>query len=183
VVFDFENIQIILALGNIGPEYKGTRHNVGFDFIDTWIGLDNFRENKNLKSFIKKFYSQGKTKIAALPTTMMNLSGESAISLLNYFNLQPENLLVIYDDLDISLGNFKLTFAKGPKGHNGVSDIEKKIKTQNFWHLRLGIENRTAEQRAFLTGKDYVLSMFDQNEIDILKSTFKTIIQTYLPTS
>ncbi|BCX14031.1 MAG: peptidyl-tRNA hydrolase [Candidatus Dojkabacteria bacterium] len=180
MVFDFNNIKLIIALGNIGAEYTHTRHNVGFLFVEKWVGNENFKLNPKLKCYIKQIFTREEYKYIALPNTMMNLSGDCVASLMNFYKFDLKQILIIHDDLDIKLGNFILNFGKGPKSHNGILDIENKLKSKAFWRLRIGIENRNDELRKNIPGKDYVLSRFDKDEINILDKVFNDIIETHL---
>ncbi len=168
--FNFNNIKLIIGLGNIGKEFERTRHNAGFMFVDFFTDYQTFSLNKSLNTSILK-----SSKIFAKPTTMMNNSGIAAVKLLNYFKLKPYQMLVCFDDLDISFSEYKIQFDKGPKIHNGLNSIEDYLQTQKFWRLRIGIDNRTQEIRNFQTGADYVLERFSTEEIDTLNQTFVKI--------
>lgn len=170
--FDITNIKLILCLGNIGREYTNTRHNAGFIFAKHIIGNHNLYLEKKLKSYIAKLPNK---QIVSLPTTLMNLSGSAASLILNYYKIAPFEMLVVHDDLDIPLGKSKLQFAKGPYVHNGVNDIEEKLSTDQFWRLRIGVDNRTQEQREKISGRDYVLMKMSKDEIEILKASFPLI--------
>jgi len=171
-------MKVIIGLGNPGKEYENTRHNAGFLFIDALakkLGLD-FKLNKKLKAEIAKDASW----LLIKPQTFMNLSGQAVKATLNYY-LPPENhprskprpqlpsdnyLLLVHDDLDLPLGESKLVFAKGPKKHNGVLSVEKHLGTNQFWRLRLGVNNRPLTWQG--SGADYVLSRFSKEELNLI---------------
>lgn len=135
--------------------------------------------------------------LLAKPTTMMNLSGDSVQLIANFYKIKPEEILVAHDDLDIQFGKYKIQFDKGPRVHNGVNDIENRLGTTKFWRLRIGIENRGQKSEArdqrtedknqqesskptthysqHITGRDYVLGKFSQEELQILGATFEEI--------
>lgn len=163
---DINNIKLIVGLGNIGKDYEKTRHNAGFIF------LDQFRERflPNLNWSIEKEHkaeiikTPGNEFVLLKPTTMMNNSGEAVRSIMDYFKLKPEEILVAYDDMDISLGNFKLQFNSGPKVHNGLTSVRDRLGTNGFWHMRLGIENREVKGNKGIPGQTYALQRFKPQE-------------------
>lgn len=170
-----DTIKLIAGLGNTGIEYEKTRHNVGFMFINK---LDS-REYKNEKQFraLMSAVEINENKVLLCkPTTMMNNSGTAVQNILHYFKIEPNQLLVAYDDLDIGLGDHKIQFAKGPKVHNGITSIINKIGSEKFWHLRIGIDNRTSELRKHISGADYVLGRFKQAERDKINKVLDEII-------
>lgn len=172
--FDKNKIKVIIGLGNIGKQYFKTRHNVGFDFVESLLPFLKFSENKALKSLIGKVKIGDRNVILCKPNTMMNMSGESVLKVLNYYKIEPEETLIVHDDLDLFLGTFKIQFAKGPKIHNGILSIEKRIG-KKFWRLRIGVENRTFNRDNIIPA-DYVLSKFNHNESKIIESVFEKVI-------
>lgn len=148
-------MKVIVGLGNPGIKYVNNRHNVGHMVIDE---LQNLKlKDKTLKS-----------------DKYMNDSGLFIKKLKDkYPKMQLNDLYVIHDDLDIPLGSFKIQFGKGPKVHNGLNDIYEKIGTSEFWHVRVGVDNRNPENRA--KGMDYVLDDFLPEEYSKLKGVIKEI--------
>jgi len=134
-------IQLIVGLGNPGPEYEATRHNAGF-----WWGDQLSSANSGKLSAEAKFSGlAGKVKIASheawvlKPSTFMNHSGRAVGALANFYKLPPEAILVVHDELDLPPGEVKLKFGGGHGGHNGLKDIAAHLGTRDFWRLRLGI--------------------------------------------
>lgn len=111
----------------------------------------------------------------AKPTTFMNLSGESVGAISSFYKINPAEILVVHDDLDIKLGEYKMHFNKGPKVHNGITSIENHLGTSEFWRLRIGIDNRTPELRENISGADYVLGRFNSEERILLDKVFLKI--------
>jgi len=112
-------MKVIVGLGNPGKEYENTRHNVGFlilDILREELGLSSFKKEKKIKAEIL----MNKKVVLLKPQTFMNNSGEAVISFLNYYKLKPEDLLVIHDDIDLKLGEAKISLGQGPAGHKGV---------------------------------------------------------------
>ncbi|MFZ3301618.1 MAG: aminoacyl-tRNA hydrolase [Microgenomates group bacterium] len=148
-------MKVIVGLGNPGIKYVNNRHNVGHMVIDE---LQNLKlKDKILKS--DKYMNDSGLFIKKLKE--------------KYPKMQLNDLYIIHDDLDIPLGSFKVQFGKGPKVHNGLNDIYEKIGTSEFWHVRVGVDNRDPENRA--SGYDYVLEDFSNEEKLVLNGVFKQI--------
>lgn len=160
--------KVIVGLGNVGEKYDETRHNIGFaflDFLKEKHKLANFKLNKKLQALV----SNNPDFILIKPTTFMNLSGQAVRAVLDFYRIDDYNdLLVVFDDLDISFGNVKLQFNRGPKTHNGLYSIYQHLKTKEFYHLRLGIQSDLPKNNI----SDYVLGRFLKNEKENLKNTF-----------
>lgn len=163
-------MKVIFGLGNIGERYTSTRHNVGFRFIDYILGKTGGSETGQEKhgGIVVRREIKGETILFIKPTTLMNLSGNCVRDVVNFYKVPVENILVVHDDLDIPLGGCKMQVSKGPKGHNGLIDIEKKLGTNDFLRLRLGIENRRDPRFA---GEDYVLGKFSKEETEVIRET------------
>ncbi|MEI0749629.1 aminoacyl-tRNA hydrolase [Brachyspira pulli] len=153
--------KLIIGLGNPGEEYKNNRHNVGFILIDK-IAQElslNFDNNKK-----KSLYARGKSKdieyILLKPQTFMNLSGESAIYVSKFFNVKLEDIIVIYDDMDIPFGSFKIKKGGSPGGHNGIKSLIAHLQSDDFTRVRIGIGRPSAGKKV----NDYVLSNFSKKE-------------------
>ena len=161
-------MKLIVGLGNPGKEYDKTRHNTGF------MMLDSFIMHKNISSDWKKKFNglyiqaivNGEKVIFLKPQSYMNLSGGVVKKYLDYFEIDINDLLVISDDLDLNVGNYKLKSNGSCGGHNGLRDIEKAINTTEYKRLKIGIGNSDIDT------KDYVLSTFSKNESDILNKEF-----------
>lgn len=154
-------IKLIIGLGNPGKEYEHTRHNVGFLCIDE---LENYIKIKNLKFKITLAKSQ----------SFMNESGKSVASLIKFYKLKTENVLVVHDDIDILWGNFKISFGRTSAGHKGVDSIIKSLKTKNFWRLRIGIQPKTAKKH--IRADKIILKKFTKEELKELDETIKKAI-------
>lgn len=158
-------MRLIVGLGNPNDEHKGSRHNVGFVFIDKLIPKMDLP-----LQFERKFnsdISQGTGGLLfAKPMTFMNSSGIAVVEIVNFYKINTENLWVVHDDLDIRLGEFKIQKEKGPKDHKGLWSIEESIGTTDFWRVRVGVDNRDAENR--IAGEEYVLQNFSDDEAEVL---------------
>lgn len=173
-MFDLTPIKIIIGLGNVGEEYAKTRHNAGFLFLD-------FLHTGSWKQDSQKQYLEAEWNGIRLikPTTMMNLSGRAVQNALNFYKFTPDQMIVAHDDMDIDLGNFKLQLGKGPKVHNGLGSIDQSIGTQNYWHLRLGIENREVRGNKLIPGLDYALQNFKVQELETLQDCFTEVMTEF----
>jgi PTH1 family peptidyl-tRNA hydrolase len=162
---------LIIGLGNPGNEYLHTRHNLGFifvDFIVNKLGLNSndFSFNKNFNAEILKY----NTILFLKPMTFMNNSGYSVSKAINYYDFK--NIYLIYDDLDLHLGDFKIG-EKSPKSHNGVISTKEQIN-QEFISIRIGINS---DRNPNITGADYVLGKISKEEQEILITVFENIIK------
>ncbi|UOF93845.1 MAG: aminoacyl-tRNA hydrolase [Bordetella sp.] len=135
------SVRLIIGLGNPGLEFYKTRHNIGFWFLDRLADILNikFSFNKNFLSFYTQVCLTKNTIFLMKPMTYMNNSGESVHSVMKFYKLEPEEILVIHDELDFMPGQFKLKKNVNHAGHNGIKSIQNSIKSQNFYRLRIGI--------------------------------------------
>ncbi len=133
-------IQLIVGLGNPGDKYAHTRHNAGFWFIDQLARHYHvtLRSESKFRADAGGFDVQGRRVWLLKPTTFMNLSGEALAPFARYYQIAPENTLVIHDELDLPPGTARLKWSGGHGGHNGLRDIFKHY-TRDFWRLRIGI--------------------------------------------
>ena len=151
---------LIVGLGNIGPDYVDTRHNIGFNIADTLVE-DLVGAYDLLKlAFYSELSFKGKKIHVIKPTTYMNLSGKSVNYWMKELKVAPENVLVIVDDLALPFGKLRLKLQGSSAGHNGLKSIEEVCGGQNYARLRFGIGSNFSKGRQ----ADYVLSLFDKNE-------------------
>ena len=171
---------LFVGLGNPGLKYALTRHNTGFWVIDEMAarGKVNLREIAG-RSCLARAKFAGREVILAKPLTFMNRSGLAARALLRHFALKPEDLLVIYDDLDLPLGRLRLRPKGGSGGHRGLASIINFLQTADFPRLRLGI----GRPEVTGSGADYVLSAFTPKEEEQILKTVQTAadaLETFL---
>ncbi len=174
--FDITKIKLIVGLGNVGEEYLYSRHNAGFLFLDA-IVQNVFINVKKVKSLMSETSSNDHKIIVIKPTTMMNDSGEAVSLVKNFYKFNNEEILVIHDDLDLKLGEYKIQFDKKPKVHNGIESVEKYLGSGDFWRIRIGVDNRDPELRKNISGADYVLGRFSGEELNTLKNVFREIVE------
>ncbi len=161
-------MKCIVGLGNPGIKYQQTRHNVGFMVIDELLSRHNWTLNKSkFKSHFTLETLHSEKVILLQPQTFMNLSGEAIRPLLDFYDLTPDDVTVIYDDLDLPLGKIRLRQNGGHGGHNGVRSIIDQLGTKQFNRLRFGIGRPETPMSVI----DYVLGKFDEENHQILKQS------------
>lgn len=162
-------MKLIVGLGNPGKTYQHTRHNVGFEVLDLLAKhySTTFKLDKAFKGEIA-FAQVGSDKIILLkPSTFMNLSGESLILVKNFYKIELEDLLVIYDDVALELGRLRLRFEGSAGGHNGMKDIIKHLGTSSIKRVRVGI---AGSDKSLTT---HVLGKFSKSESIEVKIAFE----------
>ena len=134
-------IKLIVGLGNPTAEYEHTRHNAGFWFLDelAWQWKAAFKNEKKFFGDVARVARAEGDVWLLKPDTYMNLSGKAVQALANFYKIQPEEILVVHDELDIDCGAIRFKLGGGNGGHNGLKDIQAKLGTPQFYRLRLGI--------------------------------------------
>ncbi len=155
---------LIAGLGNIGPEYQNTRHNIGFMTLDAFAKASNVVFTDKRYGFISELRVKNKQLVLLKPSTYMNLSGNAIRYWLQKEDIPVENLLVVVDDLALPFGSLRLKAKGSDAGHNGLRHIQDTLGTQQYGRLRFGIGND------FLQGMqvDFVLSEFSPEEKKVL---------------
>lgn len=165
---------IIAGLGNPGRKYMYTKHNVGFEVIDLLAAKHDIKVNRaRFKGAVGKGRIMGREVMLLKPLTYMNLSGMSILDAVEYYRLEYENLMVVYDDVDLELGRIRIRKGGSAGTHNGMKSIIYQLQTEDFPRLRLGI-GRPAE------GQDlsrYVLNRFSKEQREIInKAETKAVL-------
>lgn len=168
-------MKLVVGLGNPGSKYKNTRHNVGFRVVDKIVGDTSWAKSKSAR-LVYAWQKFGSEKVEIVkPQTFMNQSGLAVSAVFKKHNeLDIQDLFVVHDDLDIKLGQYKVQKGKGPKEHNGLLSVYEKIGTKDFWHVRVGIENRGPASQ--IPGEDYVLQKFTEKEFEILNPVLDEVV-------
>jgi peptidyl-tRNA hydrolase, PTH1 family len=163
---------LIVGLGNIGDEYKNTRHNVGFQILDALARASNivFDLNKRYGA-IAEFKFKGRTFILLKPSTFMNLSGNAVRYWMQKENILLENLMIIVDDLALPFGTIRMRGKGGDAGHNGLRHINEILGTNEYARVRFGIGDQFNKGQQV----DYVLSEWSEEEVKILPERFEKI--------
>ena len=173
-----EVIQLVVGLGNPGPEYSNTRHNAGQWFVEQLAR----RFNTSLKAEAKfygltgKFLFEGREIKLLVPTTYMNLSGKAVLALAQFYKIPPEAILVAHDEMALEPGIAKLKLGGGHAGHNGLKDIAAKFgNNPNFYRLRLGIGHPGHKDK--VTG--YVLGKAPQQEQKLIEDALDESLRCF----
>ena len=161
---------IIAGLGNPTREYEKTRHNVGFDTIDVLADkLNTSVDEKKFKGLYGRGIIAGEKVILLKPQTFMNLSGESVREAADFYKVDPEHIIVIYDDISLDVGQLRIRKKGSAGGHNGIKNIIAHLGTQEFPRVRIGV----GEKPARMDLADYVLGRFLKEEQDTMKQAFE----------
>lgn len=157
---------LIVGLGNPENEYANTRHNMGFDTINKLSKKNDIEVNKSkFKGLYGTGIIQDKKVILLKPQTYMNLSGESVIDAINFYNINPEEIIIIYDDIDTEKGNIRIRKKGGPGSHNGMKSVVENIQTTNFGRIRVGIGQPEYKNDMI----NYVIGKISEEEQKILQ--------------
>lgn len=165
---------LVVGLGNYGAKYAMNRHNIGFMCVDVWLKSlgenpsdSSFREEHKALTKKIKITRAGEEKeiLIAKPQTYMNKSGESVVSLMQFYKIQRPNLIVVQDDIDQAFGAMKIQFNRGHGGQNGIRNISELFGAADYHRLKLGVGR--PEHPGFDIG-DYVLGNFPKDELSIL---------------
>jgi PTH1 family peptidyl-tRNA hydrolase len=159
-------MKLVVGLGNPGPNYRGTRHNVGFEAVDLLArrhGLDWAAAPKGAEALVANWRTEG--AIFAKPLTFMNLSGEAVVPLLQFYKIEIEDLLVIVDEVQLETGRIRVRPSGSAGGHNGLKSIIGSLGTDAFPRLRIGVGR--GDTRRDLA--DHVLAKFDADERSVIE--------------
>ena len=165
---------LLAGLGNPGEKYAGSRHNIGFSFLDYLAGKNNlvFRVSPQQALVIETVLWQTRL-ILAKPTTYMNASGVAVASLVDRHVLAPERILVIHDDIDLALGRIKIVAGGGAGGHRGVSSLIDSLGTREFPRMKIGV-GRPLDATPV---ENYVLSRFEADELAVLADKMELLVE------
>ena len=161
---------IIIGLGNPEDKYMATRHNIGFDAITRLADDNQISLNiKKHKAIYGTGYIEGQKVLLVQPQTFMNLSGESVRALIDFYKVEAEEIIVIYDDINLEVGQLRIRKRGSAGGHNGIKSIIKHLGTDEFPRVRIGIGNKPEGWDL----ANYVLSRFTQEENGIIRDALK----------
>jgi len=169
------HMKLIIGLGNPGKEYSGSRHNVGFDVLDQLASTHNagkFIAQKKFEAELRELTINETKVLLAKPQTFMNNSGSSVQKLQHFYKLNLQDLMIVYDEMDIEPGKFMFSYGRGSAGHNGVESITASLGTTDFARLRIGIGRpKNPEEKA-----SYVLNKPNKDDQKKIDATIKTSI-------
>ena len=159
------HMYFLIALGNPGERYVHTPHNAGWLIVDKIVPADEWQENKYAKSSMAVVSFEGNDLMLVKPQTNMNLSGEVLPYLVREYGLTSETTIVIYDDIDIPVGKYKMSHDRGDGGHNGIKSIVEHLGTTEFTRIRIGVSEDLGGGKV---NKPPVLKQMDKEWLDQL---------------
>ena len=167
---------LLVGLGNVGKEYDGTRHNIGFACVDRFVAkngeeMSNWIDKKDFKCHMSTGRIGDTRVIAIKPTTLMNLSGEAVQLVANFYKIAPTQTAVIHDELDIDFGLIRTRMGGGAAGHNGIKSVIKHL-SDDTGRIRIGIGPKKPEQ---IDSADFVLAPFSKKEQSQLPNLFQEV--------
>ena len=161
---------LIAGLGNPTREYEKTRHNVGFEAIDILADKAGTTvTEKKHKALYGKGYIGGQKVILAKPQTYMNLSGESIREIADFYKIEPENIIILCDDINLSEGQLRIRLKGSAGGHNGIKNIISHLGTQEFPRIRIGV----GEKPRGMDLADYVLGRFPKEQQAVMEEAYR----------
>ncbi|MBQ4148322.1 MAG: aminoacyl-tRNA hydrolase [Clostridium sp.] len=161
---------VIAGLGNPGRKYENTRHNVGFCVIDRLADKYGISVNEKMfQALVGRGVIEGEKVLLVKPQTFMNLSGESIQPILGYYKVDPEDFVVVYDDISLEPGNIRVRGKGSAGGHNGIKNIIARLGTQEFPRVRIG----TGEKPSQMDLADYVLGHFTSEEQKLMAEAYE----------
>lgn len=164
---------LVVGLGNIGPEYSKTRHNMGFMVLDAWSQASNTAFNTMRYGDVAEIHIKGRTVYLLKPSTYMNLSGNAVRYYLQKLPIPTDRLLVICDDINLPFGKLRMRKNGSDGGHNGLKNIAECLETENYARIRMGVGHK------FSTGAqaDYVLGNLSEEEMKEMDNLSEKVIQ------
>ena len=161
-------MKLIVGLGNPGAKYAGTRHNAGFSVIDELAERHNIKvDTCKHKALIGKGVINGEKVILAMPQTFMNLSGESVRAIMDFYKLTVDDLIVVYDDIDLDVGKIRIREKGSAGGHNGMKNIILHSGSQDFVRVRVGVGKKPEHMDL----EDHVLSRFSREDLPFMRES------------
>lgn len=164
---------LVAGLGNIGPEYACTRHNVGFMILDAWANASNISFESQRYGDLAVLSIKGRNIYLLKPSTYMNLSGKAVRYWMGKLPVTTDRLLVICDDINLPFGTIRMRAKGSTGGHNGLESIEELMQTRDYARIRVGIGHDFGPEGQI----DYVLGKFDEQEQESINEQAKRIIQ------
>ncbi|HZZ94029.1 MAG TPA: aminoacyl-tRNA hydrolase [Usitatibacter sp.] len=170
-------IRLIVGLGNPGPKYEKTRHNAGFRWVDAIAEAKraSWAREAKFSGWVARVEEGGRDFWLLKPGTYMNESGRSVSPFMRFYRIEPAELLVVHDELDIPPGSVKLKRGGGTGGHNGLEDVAAALDTKDFWRLRIGIGHPGNKDLV----ADYVLDRARKAEEELIEPAFERSLELF----
>ena len=171
---------LVVGLRNPGPDYEGTRHNVGGEVVAAFAGAASFkRAPKRILAEIAELHYFDARLVLALPMTFMNESGGPVSGLAKYFSVDAGRLVLVHDDIDLPFGKLRFQGGRGAGGHNGVASVVRSLGSQEIWRLKLGVGRPPGR----MDPADFVLRRFTKDErddVDLMVSAGVGVLRTFV---
>lgn len=165
---------LIAGLGNPGTKYNMTRHNIGFDVLDRYASLNNIQSTKKkFKSIFFKGKINNEDVVLLKPLTYMNLSGEAVKKVADYYDIEDKDIIIIYDDVNLRVGDLKIKTKGSSGGHNGIKNIIENIGSKNFIRIKFGV----GPKPEYFDMADFVLSKFEKEKIEDVKKGINQAVE------
>ena len=167
-------VRLIAGLGNPGPKYAGTRHNVGFEVLELFASQSSSASPWKVRDGAElcELKHEGESLFLVKPLKFMNLSGQPLQALMSYFKITPAELVVCHDDLDLPLGSLRLKFGGGDGGHNGIRSISESLSSKDYVRVKVGI-GRPINTESEDAVSNYVLNKFSKEERVVFEGSLK----------
>lgn len=175
-------LSLVAGLRNPGPDYEGTRHNIGFEAVERVVrraGEEFGKAPSRVRGLIAQLGVGGDRSLFLAPTTFMNESGQAVRSALGYYKVETSDLLIAHDDIDLDFGRLRLQVAGGSGGHNGIRSLERALGTNEFSRLKIGVGRPPGS----MDPADYVLRRFSKSEleeVDLMVEDAADVIEAWL---
>lgn len=176
-------MKLVIGIGNPGRKYEGARHNVGFLVVDALAEKIIDYQWSMVNKYNSLIIDHQPLAIFCKPQTFMNSSGIAVSKLVNFYKIKFDDIWVIHDDLDIALGEYKIQKGVGPKLHYGIKSIDEELGTEQYWRVRVGVENRKKMEDGrwkienFAKGEEYILQNFTLKEHSKLNDVTSKIVE------
>ncbi len=166
-------MKLVVGLGNPGKEYENTRHNIGYELADMFAKKYGcaFRTERKFEADIFDININGEKVIVAKPLTYMNLSGNAVKKIVDFYNINSQDILIMHDDLDMVLGKIKVVNNSSSGGHNGLKSITKAIQTRDYVRFKIGIYGKDRTIDAI----DCVLGKFSKEQREVLDEVYAKV--------
>jgi PTH1 family peptidyl-tRNA hydrolase len=165
-------MRLVVGLGNPGPDYALTRHNIGFMAVDALAEHERF--TSKFQGLVASRSIEGEKLMLLKPMTFMNNSGRAVQAAMAFYKIAPEDVIVLHDELDLPLGKIRIKQAGGANGHNGLKDIDQCIGP-NYWRIRLGIGHPGMKEQVH----SHVLSRFGADELREVEKISAALVQHF----
>ena len=172
-------MKIVVGLGNPGPKYETTRHNAGFLIVDLIAeDMGTSWTNSKFGALVGKGLYQGEEVLLVKPQTFMNLSGQSVARVSQFYKVDPHEIVVLHDDIDLDFGKIKARVGGGHGGHNGIRSIIGELGSSDFHRIKLGVGRPAAENK--MNVASWVLDSFTDQELLSLQESMLDAVNTRL---